>query len=201
MSYEMITIGARVHILDPRHGSFQGNITVIDDTDSTVKITFDAKFDTEDEWYGFEAASRGVAKAEKAEKAAAALQRKQQAPPPTPSSPSAVTRASWTRSTQTDEDELAISATFDGRDRFEQELKEIMLKRIDAKVRELKTDIVASVTQAYDDTLWTSPITHRHHLRMGFHSDPYYSGRARRWQGAETGNNGGGRKRKSQKKK
>ena len=58
-----------------------------------------------------------------------------------------------------------------------------MQKRIDAKVRELKTSIIDSVTQAYDDALWASPVTHRHHLRMGFHSDPYISGRARRWQG------------------
>jgi hypothetical protein len=205
MSSEPLTVGARYHVVDPRRGYYQGNIAEIDEADNAVRVVFDDKYECDDEWYGFEAARKAVTKAKaakKAEIAAAARETKQQTTPSKDQAAAKVTRATWTRASQTDEDELTIAATFDGRDRFEQELKRIVEERIEASLRTLKTDIVGNVIQAYGDALWASPLTHRHHLRMGFNSDPHISGRARRWQGAaqETGGNGSKKAKKARRK-
>ena len=90
-------------------------------------------------------------------------------------------RATWSRGTQTDTDELAVSASFEGRARFESKLREILDQDIDERLQRLKTSILANAIGTYDQALWEPKVTRRYHLKMGYYPDRPFIGNASRW--------------------
>jgi hypothetical protein len=155
-------------------GWFDGTVIAVDQEEGRVTIRFD------DEQVGDEEIT--INKAEAAAKRYNATHptsvpissKRQQQPKPTK-------RGTWSRGTQTDTDEMAVAASFEGRERFETKLREILDQDIAKRLQNLKASILASAIDTYEQALWEPKVTRRYHLRMGYFPDRPFVGNASRW--------------------
>jgi hypothetical protein len=168
-----ISVGDRLTHRD-MCGWFDGTIVSVDAAGESVLVQFDDE-SVGDETLTIKAALSGKRKygvTHPAPPVAAAATPK----PPTPAK-----RGSWSRGTQTEPDEAAVSEAFEARSRFERELRDHLDRDIQGRLDSLRQNILGNVLGTYDEALWRPKVTRRFHKRMGFHSDHPVTGRSSRW--------------------